>query len=120
MDVKMVQVANRGSTGDGGTRRPATKNVDLAEGSAASAGDAADAARSGAKGQVDLVGMWLDLAREQLDHNAKTLRRLGSVQDWRGFVELQREYSQRSFRLQMHGVLRQSELAGRMLGAGRR
>jgi Hemerythrin HHE cation binding domain/Phasin protein len=60
----------------------------------------------------DLAGFWLELAREQVAHNAETWRKLAATRDWREALELQGT-------LVRDSVGRMSRLNGRCLEAVR-
>jgi Phasin protein len=76
------------------------------------------AAREALKAETDLAGVWLSVAREQLQHNVETVRRLGTVRDLRDLAELQSEYARLSMARVVQAVFRQFDLAGHVFAVG--
>lgn len=60
----------------------------------------------------NIVKLWMDTTREQLEHNAETLHRLLAVRDWREAAEIQTEYVRESLSRFSHLMSAQLEVSG--------
>ncbi len=80
---------------------------------------AAPASRKALAAEGDLIAGWLELSRDQLEHNVETFKRLTSVRDVRELMELQQEYVRQSLARATQLFSRQIGLTGRMFAAGR-
>jgi hypothetical protein len=80
---------------------------------------AAPASREALAAESELMGSWLELGRDQVEHNLETLRRLASIRDVRELAELQQEYVRRSLARATQLFSRQVGVASRLFAAGR-
>ena len=65
--------------------------------------------------ESDLVGLWLSLARDQVQHNMDTWRRVMAIRDVRELVEVQNDFYCASLTRLAEGLAKQVDLAGRLL-----
>lgn len=68
-----------------------------------------------AKAESDLVGYWLSLARDQVQHNMDTWRRVLAIRDVRELIEVQSDFYCVSLNRLAEGLSRQVDLAGHLL-----
>lgn len=67
------------------------------------------------KAESGIAGLWLDLTREQVEHNLATMRKLGAVRDWREAIEIQNAYVQESLSRMAEGMNRYVEFTGNLM-----
>jgi hypothetical protein len=73
--------------------------------------------------ESDFAKLWLETAREQMQHNVETFQRLAGVRDWREAAEIQGAYVRGSLSRAAQLISSQLEVANaisaRMLSVGR-
>ena len=86
-------------------------------------GNGTKAAGTMLEAESNVAQLWMDTTREQIEHNAETLRRLLAARDWREISEIQVEYLRESMTRFSHLVTAQLQIGGsvsqKMVESGR-
>lgn len=86
-------------------------------------GNTARAAHSALDAENNVVQLWLELTREQVEYNVETLRRLLAARDWREITEIQGAFVRESLSRFAHLVNSQldatSAVSSKMFAIGR-